>query len=172
MAELSDRTRAHVRALFRASDVVLAEQALVTDCGNNLPLLEQIGPKDLERVRFAALRLSDGRLDGLSKAIELAQADWRDLLVAAGFADDIQAHARWVPRRFDADVVDRWMGGESLPGVAYSPDQPIFVRSASKPQPAGTVVELMGLEPEPRYLVKLGSGPDVEVFQRNLTATK
>lgn len=34
----------------------------------------------------------------VSAAIALANLDWRDLLVAAGFADDIHAHARWRPR--------------------------------------------------------------------------
>ena len=82
MVELSNRTRAHVRALFRSPDVELAERALITDCGDNLPLLARAGSDDLERVRFAALRLSGGRLDRLAKAVELAQTDWRDLLVA------------------------------------------------------------------------------------------
>lgn len=101
MVELSDRTRAHVRALFAASDIDAVERTLATDCADNLPLLAHSSPHDLERVRFAVLRLSGGRLDALAKAVRLAQADWRDLLVAAGFANDTQAHVRWEPRRTD-----------------------------------------------------------------------
>lgn len=97
MVELTDRTRAHVRALFQASDVDAVEKTLATDCADNLPLLTHSSPHDLERVRFAVLRLSGGRLDDLARAVCLAQTDWRDLLVAAGFADDTQAHLRWQP---------------------------------------------------------------------------
>ena len=34
-------------------------------------------------------------MDKLYDAIALAQTDWRDLLVAAGFGDDVQAHKDW-----------------------------------------------------------------------------
>jgi hypothetical protein len=53
-------------------------------------------PEALERVRFAALRLSKGTLAGLSDARELAHIDWRDLLVAAEFGEDPTAHERWL----------------------------------------------------------------------------
>ena len=33
----------------------------------------------------------------LQKAIELAKTDWRDLLMSAGFGEDIHAHERWFP---------------------------------------------------------------------------
>jgi hypothetical protein len=36
----------------------------------------------------AALKLSRGDLTGLRDAVELVNIDWRDLLLAAGFADD------------------------------------------------------------------------------------
>jgi hypothetical protein len=167
MVELSSRTRTHIHALFRPSDVAPAERTLLADCGDNLPQLACASPEDLERIRFAALRLSGGCLNDLGKAIELAQADWRDLLVAAGFADNPRAHLQWVPRWFGGDVVNRWLVGESLPDVAYTLNQPVFLRVASNAQ-TGSVISLVGLEPEPRYLVELGSGKDVEVFQRHL----
>jgi hypothetical protein len=169
LVELSTRTRAHVHALFRSSDVETAESVLVSDCADNLPLLERSSPYDLERVRFAALRLSGGRLDGLGKAVGLAQADWRDLLVATDFASDPQAHLRWLPRRFDVDVANGWMAGETLDGVAYALNQPILVQYTFEQPQRGSVISLEGLEPEPKYLVELSSGRDVEVFQRHLT---
>jgi len=30
-------------------------------------------------------------------AVHLAKADWRDLLVSAGFANDINVHKQWFP---------------------------------------------------------------------------
>jgi len=48
-------------------------------------------------VRFAALKLSEGNKDKLLRAAQLAQYDWRDLLVAAGFANDAEAHNSWAP---------------------------------------------------------------------------
>jgi hypothetical protein len=51
----------------------------------------------LERYRYAALKLSGGDLGRLRQAIELAKSDWRDLLVAAGFAENVRAHKNWNP---------------------------------------------------------------------------
>jgi hypothetical protein len=75
-----------------------ADAALLLEgeCGWNLPFCQSGTPASLERIRFAALKLSNGTIDGLRDAIELAQTDWRDLLVAAGFADDVNAHASWL----------------------------------------------------------------------------
>jgi hypothetical protein len=53
---------------------------------------------ELERFRFAALKYSNGDLSRLERAVKLAQEDWRDLLVGAGFADDVEAHKRWEPK--------------------------------------------------------------------------
>jgi hypothetical protein len=95
--ELSPLTRQHVRTLFEAGDVSVAERLLASDCAENLDWPDPT-PVSLERVRFAAIQLSDGSLAALREAIALAKLDWRDLLVAAGFADDIHAHERWRPR--------------------------------------------------------------------------
>ncbi|MEV4462890.1 hypothetical protein AB0J51_04625 [Micromonospora echinofusca] len=40
-----------------------------------------------ERIFAAIVRLAQGRLDKLDDAMRLANEDWRDLLVAAGFAN-------------------------------------------------------------------------------------
>lgn len=97
MTELSTKTRHHIATLFAASDVEAAELMLVSRCGDGLPGMSGASPLVLERVRFAALRLSGGRLPDLAQAVALAETDWRDLLVAAGFADDTAAHLRWTP---------------------------------------------------------------------------
>jgi hypothetical protein len=60
--------------------------------------LEKLNEIELERFRFAALKLSAGSIDKLKEAIALAKADWRDLLVSAKFwtAD---SHKSWFPDR-------------------------------------------------------------------------
>jgi len=96
---LSDETRRRVEILFDGDDRELASRLLVEECGSNLPLLKNLSPEKLERYRFAAAKLSAGRLDKLREAIAIARRDWRDLLVAAGFAQDIQAHEKWLPEK-------------------------------------------------------------------------
>lgn len=93
---LTQRTRDHVAILFPTAQEKVAE-ILVRECGNNLPLLEKADALALERLRFAVLRLSEGRFDKLRSAIELAKVDWRDLLLAAGFGEDAEAHLKWQP---------------------------------------------------------------------------
>ncbi len=94
---LSPETRLRLEALFAPDDRAAAEQMLVEECGNNLPFLYELDQFQLERFRFAAMKFSHGRLDGLRGAIELAKTDWRDLLMGAGFAEDATEHERWWP---------------------------------------------------------------------------
>ena len=97
MVKLSQATFSHVESLFRTGDIDQAVQLLENDCADNLPFSEDTSPTELERVRFAALKVSGGDLERLVDAISLAQLDWRDLLVSAGFADDVHAHESWSP---------------------------------------------------------------------------
>ena len=93
---------------FAPHERELALSLLMEECGNNLPSLEQADPTDLERVRWAAIKFSDGDIDRLLSAIELAQSDWRDLLVSVGFADDVNAHKRFAgERRFFKRVAEK-----------------------------------------------------------------
>ena len=62
------------------------------------------------------------------------------------------------------------MAGEILPGVMFSLNQPVDVETGLGSQKGGSVISLLSLEPEPKYLVELGSGTDIEVFQRLLRA--
>ena len=94
---LSPETRRRLDALFAPDDRAEAEQLLVDECGNNLPFLHELDQFQLERFRFAAMKLSQGLLSGLRQAIVLAKTDWRDLLMAAGFDEDLTEHQRWWP---------------------------------------------------------------------------
>lgn len=83
--------------MFAPSEWVTAERLLETECGSNVPFMAEATSAGLDRIRFAAVKLSAGSLSSLREAIQLAQTDWRDLLVAAGFADDVHAHQKWHP---------------------------------------------------------------------------
>lgn len=98
MLRLSEPTTARVRALFSPEDLGRAIRLLEEDCGANLPFCESATPESAERIRFAALKLSRGDLGELRSIVEHARIDWRDVLVWAGFGDDVEAHRRWWPR--------------------------------------------------------------------------
>jgi hypothetical protein len=92
---LTPRTKEVVAHLFIPSKVPLIEQLLVDECGSNLPLYIPSTPEGLERIRFAVLKISNGNEEKLLEAISLAKRDWRDVLVWAGFANDLEAHNKW-----------------------------------------------------------------------------
>ena len=94
---LSSETRLRLNAVFAPADLNDAEILLVEECGRNLPFYENATPESLERIRFAAMKIANGSIDRLCDAIQLAQIDWRDLLVSAGFANDVNARLKWKP---------------------------------------------------------------------------
>ena len=94
---LSPETRRRLDRLFAPAHRPTAEAILVNECGNNLPFLEKLDMFQLERYRYAALKLSEGNVESLRRAVRLAQDDWRDLLMSAGFGQDVTAHERWWP---------------------------------------------------------------------------
>src|SRR4051812_27966356 len=93
---LSPETQRRIDLLFRPEERAEAAALLVHECGNNLPFLQDLDEYDLERFRFAALKLSGGDLVRLHEAVRLAQRDWRDLLVWSGFGNDVNAHKSWL----------------------------------------------------------------------------
>jgi hypothetical protein len=95
--ELSPGTLERVRRLFAGADGQAVAGLLIEECGSNLAFCDSSTPESLERIRFAVLKLSEGDVKKFLGALRLAQIDWRDLLVAADFADDVRAHASWWP---------------------------------------------------------------------------
>ena len=95
MTNLSSLVLHHIARLFPEKEQEEASRLLREDCGTALPGSENASPEFYERVQCAALKLSEGRIDKLYDAIALAQTDWRDLLVSAGFAEQTQAHRDW-----------------------------------------------------------------------------
>ncbi len=59
-----------------------------------------MGPRPItsaraDRCRLAALKLSGGHLGRLRGALREFETDPRDLLMAAGFGQDLEAHLQW-----------------------------------------------------------------------------
>ena len=161
MIELSPAARKRIHALFREEDVAAA-QRMISECTDDTR-------QGVDRIVFAMIRLSSGRLDRLENvSIALFLRDWRDLLVAAEFAEDVHAHQTWQPRRFDSNVAVAWMAGQLPDGVKFGLGERVDVLSGMQRGQSGAVIALLGLEPEPRYLVELGSGRECEEFQQML----
>lgn len=63
--------------------------------------LKKIGIHEEElkkRIAFAIIKLGKSDLSKMKEAASLALSDWRDVLVAAKFANDIAAHNTWAER--------------------------------------------------------------------------
>ena len=97
MISLSEATRQRLQCLFAGQESEQAEKLLLEGCGDNLPGVAADYTQLAERIRFAVLKLSEGDIDKLQAAIVGATIDWRDTLVAAGFASDGSAHLAWQP---------------------------------------------------------------------------
>jgi hypothetical protein len=96
MEPLTPGTIRRIEMLFPANQRAEASRLLETECGDNLPFAETLKASGIERIRFAALKIGDGSLDQLYLGVQLAQVDWRDALMSAGFAYDSQAHLAWL----------------------------------------------------------------------------
>jgi hypothetical protein len=91
--QLTAGTIARLELLFKSDDQSKAREVLQTLSDQRL----YDRPAEAERVWIAALKLSCGSLAELTKAVELANLDYRDLLLSASFANDPKEHLRWWP---------------------------------------------------------------------------
>jgi len=163
MIPLSEATRERLTALFDSNDLATAEQLLVALTGE--PSASPATPESLERLRFAAIRVSGGTVHGLREALDLATTDWRDLLAAARFAGDVRAHSQWKPLRCDLDAVLAWARGEAPSTVRFRKGARVTIAQGPLGQQRGTVMALTALEPTTRYQVVADSGEVAEVAQ-------
>lgn len=125
-------------------------------------LLAQLTYKGPERLQFAALKYSDGRLDYLDNAVKLGNLDFRDLLMAVGFGE-VDAHLRWRPKPADepsevdpvrlAEFIQRSLA-ETLAPLGFARDGNLWSRDAE-------VRQTLALEPgignrvQARFFLKL-----------------
>ena len=95
MSELTEATWERLRKLFPPEQHQEVAALLLNECSNNLPFCRNSDAYELERIHFAVLKLSEGNLKELQQAVALAQVDWRDVLMAAGFGHSVTAHQTW-----------------------------------------------------------------------------
>ncbi len=107
LISLTLETQQRLAALFALADRRAATDLLTDECGDNLGCGDPAGSILIERIRFAALKLSGGDLELLRRAVDLAKLDWRDLLMAAGFGYDFNAHKGWWPGPDDGTFARR-----------------------------------------------------------------
>lgn len=69
-----------------------------------------------------------------------------------------------------AGLGDRWLAGEPLPGVAFRQHDRVAIATGSREGQQGTVLLLIGVQPEPGYLVRLADGVELRVRQSALRA--
>ncbi len=163
MVPLTDRTLAIIAQLFSPAECSAAAELLATECADRLPLYRPVTPEGLERVQFAALRLSGGRLTQLRAAVDLARVDWRDLLVAAGFANEVQAHLRWIPIAYPVETQEAWRRGDRIAGIGYGRLAPVRIAAGWARGEPGRVEDLIRLDPEPTYAVVLDDGRTLDI---------
>jgi hypothetical protein len=82
---------------------------LEDECGHNIPGARPDEDEfAFERLRFAALKASNGDVNTLRKAINLAKEDYRELLGAAGFAWSTSKHNSWLPQGVGPQEENWW----------------------------------------------------------------
>jgi transcription antitermination factor NusG len=68
-------------------------------------------------------------------------------------------------------IGDRWLAGETVPGVAFAHHQSVRIVSGPHADEAGRIVLLLAVEPAPVYVVAIGTQRrDVRVRQSELRA--
>ena len=95
MTAITQNTAKAISALFPAGARNNVISELETKCSNNIPGCGSWTESQLERIWFAVLKLSKGEMKKLESSIILANTDFRDLLMAADFGSDLEAHNKW-----------------------------------------------------------------------------
>ncbi|MCB1607359.1 MAG: hypothetical protein KDI71_10330 [Xanthomonadales bacterium] len=98
MTPLTDAVAQMLATIFPIEARDAARQLIAERCWSSLPLASpECEPASFDRIRFAVIKLSAGDLERLRRVIDRAHADWRDILLAADFGEDINAHLSWNP---------------------------------------------------------------------------
>jgi hypothetical protein len=82
-----------INQLFPQAERVIIQEIMQAECSDKLPLVKT--SEQIERIQLAVLKLSNGDTDRLLKEIREARRDWRDVLMAADFGSDLNAHLNW-----------------------------------------------------------------------------
>lgn len=95
MSALSPRTQQIIKQLVKPEAREKVCERLERECGTEALGCTGWTPEEMERIRFAVLKLGAKTDSDFESAILLAKTDWRDLLMAAGFGEDLESHNKW-----------------------------------------------------------------------------
>jgi hypothetical protein len=95
MSALSPRTEQLIERAFTPAARAAVRALLERDLSSESLGCTGWSVEEMERIWFAALKLGEGDLPAFETAVSVGKTDWRDLLVAAGFGEDLDAHRRW-----------------------------------------------------------------------------
>lgn len=102
--EPGDGVAAAVESIFPPSDRGFARTLLASFINNEeLLFSDLLSSSDLDRILCSVLRVSNGTIEGLCEALEMAADDWAELLVLAGFHKSRIAHRQWL-RKVEAEA--------------------------------------------------------------------
>jgi hypothetical protein len=93
-ASLSPEVESKLTLLF-SPDERNEARTVIEQCGKKI---QGFNAEDVYRLQCAVLKLSDGKVWMLRRAIDLAKIDFRDVLMAADFGDT-SAHMSWWPEK-------------------------------------------------------------------------
>ena len=106
MIELSTRQKFLLQKKFPAEIFHQIKCCIEQNAGKTIPFCGNSSPSQLDRIRFAIIKLSEGCPMQLNKAIELAHNDWRDLLMSAEFGANPHEHNLWFDK--ELDIIAWW----------------------------------------------------------------
>jgi hypothetical protein len=76
------------------------------ECSVHLPAVKPEWTVLIERIQASVIRRSAWQVPSIRKGVDRAKSDWRDLLVAAGFAHDLDEHGRWIERALETGNIE------------------------------------------------------------------
>lgn len=103
---LAPRIAALIEAHCPAKRAAALAKQLSDECSVTLPGVRPEWGELIERIQAGVLRSTrwDPRL--IAPRIRLAQVDWRDLLMVAGFGESTTAHVAWLDGAMRSGTLD------------------------------------------------------------------
>ncbi len=101
--ELSNRT---IELIDRCLPEAMRNQIknlLLESVSENIPYCDNSTPEEMDRIRFAIIKLVLENNRNLDNAVQQAKTDWRDLIMMAGFGHDTGEHNKWFARVTNAN---------------------------------------------------------------------
>jgi hypothetical protein len=84
-------------------------ELLSLQCSNNLPGVGDTPEWNelVDRIQLAVIRASSWETEKIKKSVSFANLDWRDLLICAGFGENLLAHKVWQQNAIKSHDISR-----------------------------------------------------------------